>query len=116
MLPYTRMEAITDERIPMEERQWADRCLTAMPVKEALAKAPWLRGRLLADRLGNPSSPFFFRCSNFDSDTKQCLDYDHRPDMCRGFPWYGQAPRPDGTLPPDCSFRDDLIQIGRRFT
>ena len=111
MLPYNRIEAITDEAIPKAERQWADRCLSAMPVKEALAKAPWLRGRLLADRFGNPSSPFFFRCSNFDAATRQCADYDNRPDMCRGYPWYGQAPRRDAALPPDCSFKADLLQI-----
>lgn len=112
MLPYSRMEAIFDPSIPLEERQWADRCLTAMPVKEAHLKAPWLIGRLLADRFGNPSSPFFFRCSNFDPATRQCTDYDNRPGMCRGYPWYGGQPRTDAALPPDCSYQADLIQIG----
>jgi len=114
MLPYNRMEAITDERIPLADRQWADRYLTAMPVKEALAKAPYLRGRQMADADGTPVQPFYFRCSALDPVTRQCGIYDDRPRTCRGYPWYGREPRPDGALPLDCSFRADLIQIGAK--
>lgn len=111
MLPYTRMEAITDPRIPLADRQWAERYLTAMPVKDALSKAPYLRGRLMADAEGRPMQPFYFRCSALDPETRQCRVYEDRPHTCRNFPWYGGEPRADAALPPDCSYREDLIQI-----
>lgn len=112
MLPYTRIEAMTDQEIDPGQRKWAERCLTAMSTREAFAKAPWLRGRALRDRFEGFAQPFFFRCSNFDPETKRCTDYDNRPSMCRGYPWYGAPPRPDASLPPDCSFREDLIHLG----
>ena len=111
MLPYNRMEALTDERIPLADRQWAERYLTAMPVKEALAKAPYLRGRLMADAEGRPVSPFYFRCSALNSETRQCGIYADRPRTCRGYPWYGGEVRSDAALPPTCSFRADLGEV-----
>lgn len=114
MLPYTVLEVMRNEAIAPEERRWAERCLTPMPMKEAMQKAPWLKGRLLTDASGRITQPFFYRCSNFDTETRKCTDYDNRPSMCRDFPWYGEEPRGGATLPPDCSYRQDLIQIGRK--
>jgi len=108
MLPYNRLEAMTDPRIPLADRQWAERCLTAMPVREALAKMPRAAGALLRDALGNLVQPFYFRCSNLDPVTRECTDYHHRPDMCRDYPWYGGEPRMDAHLPPECSFNADI--------
>ena len=112
MLPYSLLEAMFDPRIAPEDRKWAGESLSPMPVGEALAKAPWLAGRRLADSAGGEVQPFYYRCANLDPETKACAVYDDRPFTCRGYPWYGGEPRPDAALPPDCSFQADLIQIG----
>jgi Fe-S-cluster containining protein len=114
MMPYNLIEAQTDQRIPAAERTWARTALTAMPAREAYTKAPWLKGRYMVDRDGNAAMPFFFRCRHFDAETRTCLDYANRPPVCRDYPWYGMEPREDASLPPDCSYRSDLIQIGAK--
>lgn len=115
MLPYTHIRAITDQRIPEEGRRWARDALVPMTHREAFARQPWMRGRVLRDQFGQfLIYPNFFRCLRYDAEAKRCSDYDNRPSTCRGYPWYGEAPRPDAALPPDCSYKEDLIQIGRK--
>ena len=52
---------------------------------------------------------FFYECRHYDSALRQCRDYENRPSICRGFPWYGKEPIAD-TLEalPDCGYREDL--------
>lgn len=110
-LPYTRIEAMMLPDIPLDQRQWAERSLTAMSPREAYELAPWLRGKKLRTAEGEMVQPFFFRCAHFDPETRRCTDYDNRPYMCRSFPWYDSEPRPDAALPPTCSFRADIGEV-----
>lgn len=110
-LPYNKLEAMTDPRLMPGDRKWATEYLTAMPYKEAMAKAPWLRGRMLAEADGTPVQPFYFRCSALDRETRRCAIYEDRPLTCRGYPWYGGEARPDATLPPACSFNADVGRV-----
>lgn len=32
-------------------------------------------------------------CDQFDRTSRLCLAHDHRPSICRDFPWYGREPR-----------------------
>lgn len=50
----------------------------------------------------------YYRCDRYDPVAKRCTDYEHRPDVCRDYPWYGQAPDPNKALPPTCSYRADV--------
>lgn len=50
----------------------------------------------------------YYRCDRYDVETRRCGDYEHRPDVCRGFPWYGDPPDRDKSLPPTCSYRADV--------
>ncbi|HEU5034036.1 MAG TPA: YkgJ family cysteine cluster protein [Mycobacteriales bacterium] len=47
-----------------------------------------------------------YRCDRFDAASRLCTAHDERPPICRGYPWYDDAP---GTrlvlLPTRCSFR-----------
>jgi Fe-S-cluster containining protein len=52
----------------------------------------------------------YYRCDNYDVETKRCTDYENRPGVCRGFPWYGDKPDANKVLPPTCSFRADIGQ------
>lgn len=51
---------------------------------------------------------FFYQCDRYDAVAKRCTDYENRPDVCRGYPWYGEAPDPNKALPPTCSYLADV--------
>jgi len=46
-----------------------------------------------------PVDAYLYRCDEV-ADDGRCLVHDTRPQVCRGYPWYGQPPRlmplPDG--------------------
>lgn len=111
VLPYTRLEAMRDPTISAEERRWASDALQPMGDKEGYAKMPHLRNRAMADQFGVPARVFFFSCRHLDQETRRCNDYENRPAVCRGFPWQGQAPRPDAGLPLQCAFRADIGEV-----
>lgn len=50
----------------------------------------------------------YYRCDLYDAETRRCTDYEHRPDVCRDYPWYGTGPDPNKVLPPTCSYRADV--------
>lgn len=82
-----------------------------MSRREALAKAPHMRGVELVDQDGQPVLyPFFYSCPSFDLETRRCTDYDNRPPVCRGYPWYDRGPSLATSLPPECSYREDIGQ------
>lgn len=50
----------------------------------------------------------YYQCDRYDAVAKRCTDYEHRPDVCRGYPWYGDGPDPNKVLPPTCAYRADV--------
>lgn len=44
---------------------------------------------------------FYYQCDRYDPVSKQCGDYEHRPSMCRDYPWYGDLPDPQQAAPAD---------------
>jgi Fe-S-cluster containining protein len=95
-------------------RRWFADKLVPITHREAARRAPWWPfDALLLDSIGRPymGPPMFYRCSNYDTDTRLCADYENRPEVCRTFPLYGDdRPHPSTNLPPRCSFRADLGQ------
>lgn len=101
--------------IPKDEAEWAKNCLVPMSrrtVKELqpdllhlMVPPPWLvneklkRGEVI---------PYYYSCNNWDPETKQCMDYENRPALCRGFPWFDKPPSRLKYLPTQCSFRADV--------
>jgi Fe-S-cluster containining protein len=53
---------------------------------------------------------WFWSCDLYDPATRQCTDWEHRPDICRGYPWYDEPPDPTKRLPLECSYRTDIGQ------
>lgn len=51
---------------------------------------------------------FYYRCDRYDPVAKRCTDYDNRPPVCRGYPWYGRGPDDRANIPPTCSFNEDI--------
>lgn len=116
MLPYSQLEAqLAGDEIDADTLRWVLHDLTRIPYREGLALAPHLRGRSLCNAQGEATSPIFYRCRHFDVETRSCTNYDNRPDVCRGFPWYDQEPHPAKTLPPDCSYWEDIPLIQRPY-
>jgi Fe-S-cluster containining protein len=47
-------------------------------------------------------------CDRFDRASRLCTAHDERPPICRGYPWYDEAPgRRLVLLPERCAFRAD---------
>lgn len=63
------------------EREWFKSDLVELSISEAVATG------LLVDGLKHEGM-HFYKCQRWDPDTGNCTDYDNRPDVCRGFPYY----------------------------
>jgi Fe-S-cluster containining protein len=68
--------------------------------EKALSINPALAGRGTEER-------YFFCCSCLGDDGS-CAQHLDRPQVCRGYPWYGQLPRPDALFALPCGYEIDL--------
>lgn len=118
-LPFSQFAVQTNakgtENMNPRTRRWVLEELVPISRREGLEMRRDLRGSgsltWVRDHFEAGYS-FFFLCRNFDPDTRLCAAYDDRPDVCSGYPHYGQRPRADAIpkLPPECSFRADYGQ------
>ena len=84
--------------------------LTRIPRREGLAASPWLttgkESFALRDGKLDAGYSTFYRCANFDPNSRRCLRYDDRPQVCRDHPRYGSDHvEPAAALPAWCSYR-----------
>ena len=99
--------------IDARTREWILEELTEISPSEALEDMPWVKDRpsVMVDENGVPwmsGLKHYYRCSNFDAATTRCARHADRPDVCRGFPYYGHNRlAPQLALPSGCSFRED---------
>jgi Fe-S-cluster containining protein len=57
----------------------------------------------------DPTAGWSYRCSFFDPASRLCTAHEHRPPVCRGYPWFGAEPRRGlPLLPQRCSHWADL--------
>jgi len=50
-----------------------------------------------------------FECAKFDRERRTCTAHSIRPQVCRGYPWYGKEPTADGmSSRTRCSYLLDL--------
>ncbi len=56
-----------------------------------------------------PMGAHLYWCDRLGEDGR-CLAYNERPLVCRGYPWYGQAPRSMALPDPDCSYAIDQVE------
>lgn len=54
-----------------------------------------------------PSGSARYRCDFFDAELRECTAHDKRPQVCSGFPWYGEQPH-QGRVSGRCSYQWDL--------
>ena len=66
---------------------------------EAMERNPFYTSRL-------PPDAHLYTCDRLGDDGK-CLAYEERPLVCRGYPWYDQAPRDMPLADPECSYGSD---------
>lgn len=95
--------------ISERDRRWMLEDLVAMPFREGVAKTAWMgnrqsfgvvAGRLVVER-------YFYRCRQFDADTRVCMSHDDLPSACSGYPWHGE-PHPNKAIPPQCGYNVDV--------
>lgn len=108
-LPVTRPGEV---RIDRRTRRWILRELTEIDRAEAERLRPDLAGRVgrarLPDGTYSDEPTRYYRCRWYDDDTRRCMNYDDRPDVCRDYPPSGPVPPGmEPGLPPTCSFRAD---------
>jgi len=101
--------------IPEDEAEWAKNCLVPMSRRKVKELQPDLLHimvpppQLIKSRLeAGTTIPYYYSCNNWNPETKQCMDYENRPSLCRGFPWFGKQPHRGKYLPTQCSFRADV--------
>jgi Fe-S-cluster containining protein len=114
MLPYTQqmVRMATDCEIDTENRRWVLEDLTMISRREGLTRSPYVKKGLTIFADENTGEAlwvwsFFYNCKHYDRETKQCRNYENRPPICSGFPWYDQPPDSTKALPFDCSYRAD---------
>lgn len=67
---------------------------------EAMERNSFYTSRLAPDA-------YLYTCDRLGADGR-CLAYEARPLVCRGYPWYEQAPRAMPLADPECGYRVDL--------
>jgi len=94
------------------ERRFILEELVPISARQAFDRAPWLHGtRSMPSHPRTGFSPlrFYYRCTNYDEETRRCMDWENRPAMCRSFPTEVPTwPSDNFDLPPACSFNADI--------
>lgn len=98
-------------RLDAGERAFCEQHLT--PIRRADGRrmvAHWSGGWSEMMVNGKPQllPAWYYQCDRYDPVAKRCTDYEHRPDVCRDYPWYGELPDPNKALPPTCSYLADV--------
>ncbi len=68
---------------------------------EAMERNPYYTSRL-------PAGAHLYTCDRLGADGR-CLAYEDRPLVCRGYPWYGEAPRSMALADLDCGYHIDVV-------
>lgn len=111
MLPYTKTQYLMSNPVTeSREYEWVMNDLTRIPTREGMAVHPQYRGVDLCAADGELAAPVFYSCRHYDPVENRCTDYDNRPEVCSGFPFYDHPRfmREAALLPPSCSFNADL--------
>lgn len=53
------------------------------------------------------SDGVLFRCASYDVEHRTCLTWETRPEVCRGFPFYGRPPE-EAAVSKICGYQADL--------
>lgn len=115
VLPFARIDVeLGLVAVETQDRRWVLEDLTPMSRRDAKELVPHHQfarpsmGIVGGKPITDP--PMYYRCRNFDVETKECAIYDRRPPACSEYPWYGDAPHPNMAIPPQCGYN---IDVGR---
>lgn len=91
-------------------RDWVLNDLTPIPTREGMQRARYL-DHAITPLPGGQLVLSFFECRHFDALNRVCMNYENRPPICRGFPWFDNAPNEMQGLPLECEFRRDIGEV-----
>lgn len=110
--PQQLTDGRADEIVGAVEADWMRAHLTPIvPRRDGLKMvSAWSRGvsDFVFDGQLMLVLSWFYRCDLYDPGTRRCTDWENRPDMCRGYPWFDDPPDTTKVLPPTCSYRADI--------
>jgi Fe-S-cluster containining protein len=95
-----RMAAVTRVLGIPSDHAFAARHWRPISRAEAMQRNPFYTSRL-------PRDAYLYTCDRLGEDGR-CLAYEERPLVCRGYPWYGEAPRAMALADPDCGYAVDV--------
>lgn len=110
------LPGMMDER----DRQWLLNDLTPITRREGLRRSPHYHNGISEFGVRHPVTgaithvpvvTLFYECCHYDRETRRCLNYEHRPPVCSGYPWYDERVDPAKALPEACEYRRDIGQV-----
>lgn len=112
MSPLHLQNGVADEVFGETEAEWMRVHLTPIkPRRIGLAMvSDWSKGMTHWELDGKMflQLSWFYECDLYDAEHRRCTDWNNRPNICRGYPWYEDGPDDTKALPPECSFRVDI--------
>lgn len=114
VLPYGPAEiAAVAARAGERERRWLLDELRPISRREGVRRRPETRG-IQQGANGEFAFAWHYECSNYDAETRRCLAFEERPDVCRLYPdGYDVPLNRSVVLPASCSFRADVgLEVG----
>lgn len=52
-----------------------------------------------------------YLCDQYNTETRECMAQDSKPDICSGYPWYGKTPVLNRLYVDECSYHADVEQF-----
>ncbi len=100
------------EELPEKTRRWILEALSPAEFPEWADESwgvPWTE--VVTSHGTKQVRAEFYNCAHYDRESRSCMAYDERPDICSGYPWYDGAPNALAALPPACEFH---LDVGRQ--
>lgn len=104
--------------------RWLTQDLTVIKRREGLQRANYMsqggKSMRVTKGIGKTETEIvytmFYECRHYDAENRECTNYENRPPMCSGYPWYDQPVDKNKALPDECEFRLDQGEVPVKFT
>lgn len=107
-----RVDGSFGRKVDEEQLAFARAHLSPIRRGDARRMTPWSRdggySEVIIGGEINLVPAHYYVCDLFDQETRRCTDYEHRPGVCRDYPWYGDPPDRHKVLPDTCSYNADV--------
>lgn len=94
-------------RLGNKDAQFIKENWVPISAKEVFKIRPEAEFKAIFKRIGQT---YWWKCKNVDPQTNKCKMHDKRPDVCKGFPYYGDGKLGKNFIPysMQCGYLEDL--------